>query len=340
MKSESKKLTYKWASGCNGDTLQSLLVAALKKYSKPNKRLQPLGADGAEVRFIAYSRTNQGMLIGVFHKLTRGKAAQVIEMADEQEEWPVRMLSAKANPKDVSEFVEGTLFFGIWKNHVILHQTASCRAEGFEEYISWLLSQVAQAEAGEDETPQAVLIELTDPLPPEVRKKSKVPVRKIILGGNVQARLVGNGKAESKVSLTRHFFKPTGRIWAAIMEIMREVNADIPDDIRLADALGHADLRASLELSCTKKNSESSAGEVLTLLGGALRNSESTDFKVQLADNSEITRDKMKVQDNYGVECANKLPVHESMFKRMVEYMAILVEKQTIIEEEPFGNVK
>ena len=340
MKSESKKLTYKLAHGCNGATLQKLLASALRKYSKPKSRLQPLGANGAEVRFIAYSRTNQGMLIGVFHKLTKGKAAQVIEMADEREEWPVKMVSAKADPKDVSEFVEGTLFFGVWKDHVVLHQTASCRAEGFEEYLSWLLSRQAEDSGDGDDVPQAILVALTDPIPPEVRKKSKVPVKKIVVGGNVEARLVGPKKPETSVSRTRAFFRPTGRIWDAVIEILTEVNAHIPEDIRLGDTLGQNDLRATLELSCTKKNAGSSAGEVLTALGHALRNSDSADYKVQLADNSEITREKMKVQELFGVECVNKLPVHESMFKRIVEYMTLLVEKQTIIEKEPFGNVK
>lgn len=340
MKSEPKKLTYKLATGCNGETLQKLIASALRRYQKPKMRLQPLGADGAEVRFIAYSRTNQGMLIGVFHKLTKGKAAQVIEMEDERDEWPVKMISAKASPKDVSEFVEGTLFFGVWKNHVVLHQTNSCRAEGFEEHLSWLLSRKAEEETNGDGSPPALLIALTDPLPPEVRKKSKVPVRKITLGGNVEAKLTGQPKAGANVTRTRAVFRPAGKIWEAIISIMNEVNAEIPDDIRLADALGKDDLRVSLELSCTKKNAESSAGEVLTVLGRALRNSDSVEYKVQLADNSEITPEKMKVQDTFGVECVNKLPVHESMFKRMLEYMTQLVERQTIIEDEPFGNLK
>lgn len=341
MKSESKKLAYKLANGCNGETLQDMLASAIKKYPKPKKRLQQLGADGSDVRFIAYAHTNEGMLIGVFHKLTKGKAAQVIEMADERDEWPVKMMSPKANPKDVSEFIEGTLFFGVWKNHVVLHQTTSCRAESFEDYLSWLLSRQSEEQSGAG-TPAAILVELTDPLPPEVRKKSKVPVRKVILGGNVKAKLIDptTKRAKSSVTSTKAFFRPTGKIWEAILAIMSEVSNSIPDDIRLADALGNNDLRASLELSCTKKNSDSSAGQVLTALGSALRNSDSTDYKVQLADNSEITREKMKVQDNFGVECVNKLPVHQSMFKRIVEYMAHLVDNQTIIEKEPFGNVK
>ncbi|HEX3720779.1 MAG TPA: hypothetical protein VH595_22745 [Verrucomicrobiae bacterium] len=111
---QQKNLMYKSATGSGDKNLQSALVKSLKKYPKPNGRVENLGADGAEVRFIAYARTNQGSLIGVFHKLTKGRAQEVIEMAKDGDEWPVHLITAKTAGKEGREFIEGTLFFGIW----------------------------------------------------------------------------------------------------------------------------------------------------------------------------------------------------------------------------------
>ena len=110
MQKEQKRLIYKLAHGAGDRTLQGRLSKALKRYAKPEKRLESLGAEGSEVRFIAYVRTSQQVLIGVFHKLTRGRAQEVIEMIKDGDEWPVELLTAKTNGKEAREFVEGTLF--------------------------------------------------------------------------------------------------------------------------------------------------------------------------------------------------------------------------------------
>jgi len=125
-----------------------------------------------------------------------------------------------------------------------------------------------------------------------------------------------------------------------VKEILAELNADVPDELLLNEGLGEGDLKASLELSCTKKKSESTAGEVLSALGRSLSHSDATNYSLELADGSKISGDTMKVGQHFGVECSERHPVHENIFKRMIEYMAMLVQNETIVEDEPFGNVK
>ena len=78
MNRESKKLIYKHADGfTNGETLQSALVRALTQYHRTADRVEPLGADSSEVRFINLTRNHQKMLLGIFHKLTKGAGQYV-----------------------------------------------------------------------------------------------------------------------------------------------------------------------------------------------------------------------------------------------------------------------
>ncbi len=87
-----------------------------------------------------------------------------------QDAWKVVPITAKNNPEEASEFVEGTLFFGVWKNHVVLHQSSACRADQFQQHANWLLRKVLE-EATDDQGKPVPMptISLADPLPPDLR---------------------------------------------------------------------------------------------------------------------------------------------------------------------------
>lgn len=47
----------------------------------------------------------------------------------------------------------------------------------------------------------------------------------------------------------------------------------------------------------------------------------------------------MKVEKVVRVECVERLPVVESMFKSMMAFFEELIQNQTVIEQEAFGNI-
>src|SRR2546421_82763 len=112
MQRESKKIAYKIATGlADGQTLQDLLRKALTKYRRTADRLESLGADGSDVRFINANRQHQAVTFGLFHKVTKGAAQHVIDMQQKGEEWSLDSVTAKSASRPAGEFVEGTLFF-------------------------------------------------------------------------------------------------------------------------------------------------------------------------------------------------------------------------------------
>ncbi len=329
---QQKNLLYKEASGI--DNLQSSIREALRRYPKPENRIESLGTDGAEVRFIAYARTNQGALIGVFHKLTRGRAQEVIDMINGQEEWQVHLVTAKGEGKTTAEFIEGSLFFGVWKNHAVIHQSSSCRTEAFQEHLSWLLS--CPPDAGAEAIAEQTIVALNDPLPPNVRGISRKPVRGLSFGGSVETHLAPKARTAQPSRLS---FRPTGAFWKALKTVLTEMNADVPDEILLDESLDTNDLKVYLELYCTKKKAQTTAGQLLGALRSALSHSDAP-YSVTLFDGTEIKGDQMKVKRGYGVDCVDHHPVHQSIFRCIIEYMRALVEDGTIIEDQPFGNIR
>jgi|SRR6266850_3396649 len=340
MNRETKKIVYKLAGGTGSETLQSILRCALSKHRRPADRLEPLGKDGGEVRFINLSRQHKGVTLGIFHKVTKGAAQHVIDMQKAGDEWKIFPVTARSDKRPEGEFVEGTLFFGIWKNHVVLHQTMSCRAEQFEDYLTWLFGRDGGGSDAGGVTPfegPTPLISLDDPIPRKVRNKDRQPVTSISIASGIESAPVGT-KAKTQTAAVQ--FTPHGDSWEGIKAIFKGIGTPIPDELKLDNALSEQDIRVRLELSCTKKKAESAAGEVLGKLGHALRHSPGDFYTVKLVDGTIIKGSEIKVESSVRVECADRLPTPESMFKAIMEYFEQLVENQTIIEQEGFGNTK
>jgi hypothetical protein len=327
MNRETKKLIYKYVEGLpKGEIFQSALESALAKFALPSKRVEPLGADGSQVRFINVHRRHQSLRLGMFHRLTKGAGQYVIEMNDSGQDWPVQLLPAPKDAKTQREFLEGTLFFALWKNHLVMHQSAACRADQFESYCSWLLACAAKD----------ALVSFSDPLPPEARKKAKQPVKSVKFGSSFTRGPTGDGSGGTTKTHAR--FTPTGGVWEGIKSILRAVNADVPEQIFLDDALTEQDIWVAMELSCSKKKSESAAGDVLSILGRSLRHSDADAVEVALKDGTKIRAKEMKVETDVRVECVQKQPVPEELWKTMVAWMGDLVDNHTIIEREGFAN--
>jgi hypothetical protein len=339
MQREYKKLAYKVARGVGAaQTLQELLCGAVKKYHEVGSRIHLLGADGGEARFVNFVRQHQAATFGAFHKVTKGAAQHVINMEGKGDSWEMMTVTAKSEARPHGEFVEGTLFFGVWKNHVVLHQTMSCRAEQFEDYLSWLAAKLA-SDGGDDggKVPQ---ISLDDPLPKSVRAKDSQPVKNIKIAGTLESKPLGKKDKKGQTHSAAFNFTPSGGAWEGIKAILKSMGAQIQDEILLASALEDRDLRVRLELSCTKKNAQSSAGDVLGKLGHALRHTDGDFYTVQLTDGTIIKGQEIKIERPFRVECSDRLPSLESMFKAMMEFFEELVKNQTIIEQDAFGNTK
>jgi hypothetical protein len=336
MQNESKKLIYKLAGGvAASETLQQLTKRALGKHPKAADRLEPLGESGSEVRFINSTRQHHGVTFGVFHKVTKGAAQYIIDMQAAGDEWKVSTITAKGEDRPNGEFVEGTLFFALWKNHVVLHQTSACRAEQLESYFSWLLSGGAAGGGGDGA--DVPLISLDDPVPASVRKDDDRPVKVISIASVLESKAVSGG---SKAHAASFHFTPSGAVWDGIKAILGSMGIDVPAEIRLSDALEARDVRVKLELSCTSKKAESTAGEVMGKLGHALRHADGDFYTVKLTDGTIIKGKEMKVEKVVRVECVERLPVMESVFKSMMAFFEELIQNQTIIEQEGFGNIR
>ncbi len=136
----SKTLIYKVARfnrEVEGKSLQDLISSALKNKKAATARKQEGDADN-QFRLINYNGQHKGIRVGEFFDYTHGHKQPFAKFDDSVEELEI---SALAPPDNRSEFLHSILYFGIWKNSVILSQSMSLRAPQFESYVNWLLTE-------------------------------------------------------------------------------------------------------------------------------------------------------------------------------------------------------
>lgn len=339
MKKEQKRISYKLAEGCPGSThLQGMLGAALKKFKKTGDRRQPIGAAGEHLRFINVYRTHEGVLYGVFHSLSPGSAQLIIEM--EGETYTVEsVLPTDAGSKN-AEFVEGTLFFGVWMNHVLVIQSMACRSEQLENYLTWLIEREMKSDG--DGTKSVPLIQLVDPIDPDLKKKDLLGVTGIKLGTSLESQSVVNSSSAASPAAPAKAarFALSSKMLEALATIMGMDSRALHSGARFSDALSSGEVRAVLELTCSKKKADTTAGEVMTALARTFRNLDEPEVEFTLTDGTRIKGSEVKIGKIASVECVDRLPVYESVFAEMSKYFRELIENGRIQETKAFGNVK
>lgn len=120
-------------------SLQALLEQALAGQPRIGDRKEFIERT-EQTRFVTLSHPSGGMLCGTAVVYTQGNHQAIVAVDDGLKEVSVHQI---APPEDERgwrhEFVEGTLFFGVRGNHVMLVQSTSFKALQFEEHINWLL---------------------------------------------------------------------------------------------------------------------------------------------------------------------------------------------------------
>src|SRR5689334_10344713 len=129
-------------------SLQDLLEQALSGQSKIGDRKEFIERT-EQSRFITLSRLNGGMLCGTAVVYTQGNHQPIVAVDDGLKEVSVHQIAPPEDDRGRRhEFVEGTLFFAVRGNHIILVQSSSFKALQFEEHVNWLLRKAHLGKLG------------------------------------------------------------------------------------------------------------------------------------------------------------------------------------------------
>ncbi|MDB6032501.1 MAG: hypothetical protein JWM16_2839 [Verrucomicrobiales bacterium] len=302
MDRKNKEVHYKKAVIQNGKgNLQSYLEAALNEFPMPGFRVEWLGADSSEGRVMLDERHHSGMLCVTMTSHTRGALQAVMGIAEKANTWPIRQVKPPTLAgTEKTEFLDGYLFFGVWKNHVLVQPSRGCSIEALEEHLNHFLRLSAK-------WPVNAHVTIEDSAPQEYRNKGFTQVQAFKLDVPVQTRPVTT--RIDKVRSDTVKFRPTGAAWEGLKAIIKQLGGKLPEDSLIDGSFGAEDVHIKVEVTRRKKALDT-AGSFMDVLGNSLRHVTSDVVKIKFEDGTELKGSDLKTKKAVRIDCLGKhLPV-------------------------------
>jgi hypothetical protein len=323
-----KSLIYKQAvfnKPLDGETLASLLKAALKSHPYPFKRQHNPSGDGVSFSFVNYNGTHgrggaKGNLLGgEFFSYTQGADQSTLDVDPNATELNVGSLSPSQN----KEFLEGAVYFGVMDNHVVAMQSSALRILDLEKHLNWLLATLTGLMDSE------CYVALTDHVPVQ-NKAAFSDAKGLTLSSSLQFQPVTrDGKAIAKnkdgeTSAKSMFLKPTGQAWEAIKAFLGE-SFDLPTELKAAEVLNSHRLQVQLFLKWERTPSEDTT-DFLTNIAYKLRNvGDEIDYSVETRTGT-ISKEEFKLTQSFQVQWNNGRPQFDVLFPKMLDWLDGLVK--------------
>lgn len=336
MEKKNKELHYKRAvlHGVK-DTLQHALDVVLKEHKLPLERLEHLGINGDEGRVIVHEHHHKAILCGTLTTYEKGALQPIMGIAPKSADWPIQLVQPPKLPgANETEFLDGYLFLGVWKNHVVFLPSRSCTSEHLEDYINWLLRK-------KPGWPEGALVSLDDRPPKEIRQKKFEHVKTVVFNTTLGSSVVegqhptpeGKPKEATTSSVKTIHFKPAGASWDALKNFIGMFGGKLPEDVLLDSNFDPNDVSVRVEVTCAKRKLEK-AGPIMDVMANSLRHVETDLVKFKFEDGTELKGADLKTRKAFRMECTGSMPVSTQVDKAIETYLHELLEKGSITADE------
>ncbi len=309
-------------------TLQQHLDSVWAKLGYASAREQKFGGDNDSVR-LWNRRTDRGlMLCGLFHSWEHGRSQLVIQVKEGVAEYAV----VATNPPVVkgakdTQFNEGLLFFGAYKNHVLALQSSALRVTALSDYLNWLLQDATT------ELPKNNRVELATALPRKLTRDAP-PLKSIVLMPPIHSEVVvDRGAASTQGGGKDLKMRVDKAAWKWLREAMREMGGQVPNDLLLDRDFNPERLQVKIELRWLGRDKERDQTPVLDTIMRAFRDVDDPPIKAITANGEEITGNDLRLRKTVSVEVDGKIPVAGDVFEQMQKYLTELLQRGDIPAE-------
>lgn len=304
-------------------TLQELLQEALKACGKTGGRVQADDGEDGVKRVLNEHRKVGTALGGVLYRFTPGQHQVVVAPNPDAEEWPVAQVRPPMRGKQISEFVEGLLFFLVFEDHVIVSQSAALRIGQLEDYLSWFLRDVAKV------TDKNEMVYLQDVPSEKLRREGLSHVRSVSFGvplarAEKEASAVGEGRKNT----IKHIL--SNQRMAFVESGLKAFGVDIP-----AAGLTKHDaesVEVLIELRIGGRRVDDT-NELLDEVGTLFANLPDRDYEITFDDGRKLKGADLVLKKTAAVTAEGGIPKTNSVWKEMARYLVELQESKTILNK-------
>lgn len=326
MDKKPKDLHYKTATLASAKgTLQKWLEEVLNIKHLPEERHEKLGLNGDEGRVLLDPRHHQAVLCLTMSTYVQGTLQPIMGMTPGAPNWPIRQVEPPKLPgSKETEFLDGYLFLGVWKNHVVFLPTRSLGSQELEDHLAWLLRH-------HPHWPENSVVQLNDLSPQEYRQKKFKHVQVFKMESPLEA------KQTEKKATTAHTrtiqFQPAGATWEGLKSFIGQLGGALPEDDLHLESFDPKDIHVKVEVTCRKKALERS-GPVLDMLANSLRHVTTDVVRMKFDDGTELKGSELKTRHPIRVECSGNMPVPTQVDRAIHDYLQELIQKGTITADD------
>lgn len=323
-KKVTRTFAYKKADGYSKASLDALVRLAVRQLPTIGSRKLDVSSvgDGETFHLLNdYHDMPPTYFAGVLCSYSPGRHQQVFPIEDTATTIPLSSLEPKVitqNGKKVTqEFPEGSLYFILRGNHVILSPSMAFRPEKAEYYFNWLLRDCAKLL----QAPETIYLQ--DQPPPD--KLAKIDhVKSLTIGDSIcfsSSPHKNGGEAQT------FDVKPDGRLWDAFKSLI----PDLPESVSLTKALTEEVIQATLTLKIGRKgkNAEDFVNQVAT----ATRNQENLDFTIDMGKNGRLRSNEFKLTHHAPFELTDGKINQLEVFRKMNDWLDGLLKTKRIFSK-------
>lgn len=328
----NKTYNYRYVQGLNrGMTLEQHLRNVLfESHRMTGDRLEPVPSGDSEYhiyRLINFRRQYSDMVCGMFSMFDARKNAEVIALAENEENLePEQLTAPESDDGDRREFLTGRLYFGVSYNHVILVQSQALKDRGFEAHLNWLVDSTAnRLQRGE-------IIELHQQVPLPAQKYLK-QTRRLQIGAPVfrsEDEQAGSGSPGS-VSSVSATVPSDGFRW------LKALFSDDAIEAMNLDELGSAgeDIRVEVTIRRMGQHAdEDPAVNTMEALATHLRHTNPEDLRLKVPGIGTVNGNELRLMNEMGTPHTNGVPDMENVFQNMRQWLRQCLENGMVEAEE------
>lgn len=331
MDRKTRKVQYKIASflkdlAAPGENLEKLLRRAVRRKRLAVERLHTAGDENSDQTFLNYSLTHkapQGANLAMYCcellYFEAGADQSSIKMNPTAE---VVDLAAVGPAGKDEEFLAGSVYFGVFENHVVVMGSRSLQVKHLESYLNWLFQHAKVI-------PEGNLVELRDHIPDEVRQQV---MQQGVTGINFKGQV--DWKASAAASPVKPVtdqvravsIKTSGAMWGAVQSLFGN---KIPSGFTSEDIQDTPDIEISLQLRWKGRHGKDDNSFLDGVASNLRHLDDEVDYEV-MTKSGKITRDEVKIYQPVTTPWKDGRPDFDDLFPKLCNWLEHLLSSGRI----------
>ncbi|TOE86287.1 hypothetical protein CGJ34_03590 [Vibrio parahaemolyticus] len=353
---KTKTLHYRYASIDNYDgvyTLSELLKQAFSKLGLVKDRYQEVNEDPYDdetddIRKVKLFVNNFVPMFDIqFGDLMRyadGTNKSIVTIDNSARYLKLEMIAPTASDDGKRrEFLDSILYFGAFKNHVAIIQSAILRTSELERHLNWLLKKA-------EVLPQESFVFLTRKIPETQQKKlDKANTKTLKFGAPLVTEVVSDDgeikviQAPSSEPVTvesidtKNFkYSPSGIglnwLLSAFGDMKELEKFGLTKELLSQDALQGSDLKVSLEVSYKRKASKQSQ-TILNQVSRAFRHTHPDEISVQYDKVGKLNGRELSLEKKLSVKYVDGVIDAQDLYPKIREWLKEQIDVDELVAE-------